>query len=314
MMTKDVSFKCKVQYSFHAICEMHNDIINEIDVIDVFVNGERVDVDNETYFTDEGITVVTNVKPCHYYVITLWKGNESNNSYKDKVYRRRRYMKRKKGPTECPRCRKGNMRDGEIQLMLSEKSFGHFKGSYCPNCGISFFDASSVNEIKQVINDLGQEPLTVDEIILAWLYGKKEPVMGAISFMKQLFLFYKEKLPEFKVLALDPHFISYHYGPYSFDIVHEWKKLREDDLIAIEGKKSSNKETFILTDEGKKVAKEIFDQLPSELKYFIPNYSRGLHELGNDGILLNVYRKYPQYTDKSKIKEKVLPRDMRGKA
>ena len=313
-MNQEASFNCRIQYSVHAICEMTNDNINEADVTKVFINGNKIEIYNETHFTDEGITVVTNVNPCHYYVITAWKKGKSNPSNKDKGYRRRRYMRRKKNPNECPRCRKGEMENGDIQLKLSDESYGTFKGSFCPNCGISFFDSSSLDDIRKVISELHQEPLTIDELILVWLYGKKEPVLGAISFMKQLFLFYKEKLPEFELLALDPHFISYHYGPYSFDIVNEWRKLREEELIIVEGKKSSNKETFRLTDEGEKVAHEIFDQLPNELKEIIPEYSRGLHELGNDGILLDVYKKYPEYTDKSKIREQVLPRGMRGKA
>ncbi len=85
-------------------------------------------------------------------------------------------------------------------------------------------------------------------------------------------------------------------------------------MIAIEGRRSSNKETFYLTREGGTEAKEIYDSLPEDLKKELPGWRRGLDELGNDGILKDVYSKYNEYTDKSKIKKQVLPYGMHGRA
>ncbi|MCK4615130.1 MAG: hypothetical protein KAU14_10035, partial [Thermoplasmata archaeon] len=101
---------------------------------------------------------------------------------------------------------------------------------------------------------------------------------------------------------------------YSFDLVESWYDLEELGLITIEGRRSTNKETFSLTRKGRLEAKRIYDSLPEDLKKELPGWRRGLDELGNDGILKDVYKKYPEYTDRSKIKDRVLPKGMHGRA
>ncbi len=61
-------------------------------------------------------------------------------------------------------------------------------------------------------------------------------------------------------------------------------------------------------------AKRIYDSLPDNLKKELPEWRRGLDELGNDGILKDVYMKYKEFTDKSKIKKQVLPTGMHKRA
>jgi hypothetical protein len=54
--------------------------------------------------------------------------------------------------------------------------------------------------------------------------------------------------------------------------------------------------------------------LPDALKEDLRSWRRGVDELGNDGILKDVYKKYQGYTIESRIKEKVLPNWARKRA
>jgi len=223
-------------------------------------------------------------------------------------------MKRRQRGKPCPRCTKAELESDLYPLELSGEVKGTFNGYGCPNCGIVFYTEEASREIKLIIEGLPSTPLEPKELCLVLLYASKEPIRGAVSFMKEAFLLFKEKLKEFDVPALSPHFISYFYGPYSFDIVEAWLDLEELDLITREGRPSTNKENFKLTNKGKQEARRIYDSLPEELKTKLPEWRRGLDELGNDGILRDVYFKYREYTDKSKIKKDVLPRGIERRA
>ncbi|PXF61938.1 MAG: hypothetical protein C4B59_01545 [Candidatus Methanogaster sp.] len=309
-------FHCELNLTLEANTEMINDDVSDTDIKESILNGEKT----ENYHGGGAIyrygviVVVADSEPCHFYVITVWKINTKKPSYKNKPYRIRRYMRRKQRGLPCPRCGKAELTYSTYPLEISGKIYGEFDGCGCPNCGIVYFSEESSKKIREVLQSLRKPVLDPKELILVLLYSSKEPIRGAVCFMKEAFLLFKEKLQEFDVPALSPNFISYHYGPYSFDIDEAWHDLEEIGLIAIEGRRSSNKETFYLTREGKTEAKEIYDSLPEDLKKELPEWRRGLDELGNDGILKDVYLKYHEYTDKSKIKKQVLSYGMHGRA
>ena len=300
----------------HAINEMINDHVSDVDIKETILNGEKTKNDHGggAKYQYGVIVVVADSEPCHFYVITLWKISNKKPSYKNKPDRKRRHMKRKQKGKPCPRCGKAELTYSTYPLELSGKIYGEFDGYGCPNCGIIYFSEESSKKIREVLQSLRKPVLDPKELSLVLLYSSREPIRGAVSFMKEAFLLFKEKLQEFDVPALSPNFISYHYGPYSFDIDEAWHDLEELGLVAIEGRRSSNKETFYLTREGETEAKEIYDSLPEDLKKELPGWRRGLDELGNDGILKVVYSKYDKYTDKSKIKKHVLPYGMHGRA
>lgn len=309
-------FSCELNLTLEANTEMLHDHVSDIDIKETILNGEKT----ENYRGggakyQYGVTVVVaDSEPCHFYVITVWKTNTKKPLYKNKPYRIRRYMRRKQKGLPCPRCGKAKLTYDTYPLEISGEVYGEFDGYGCPNCGIVFFSEESSKKVREVIQSLRKPVLDPKELSLVLLYSSKEPIRGAVSFMKEIFLLFKETLQEFDVPALSPNFISYHYGPYSFDIDEAWHDLEELGLVAIEGRRSSNKETFYLTRKGEAEAKEIYDSLPEDLKKELPGWRRGLDELGNDGILKDVYIKYPEYTDKSKIKRQVLPYGMHGRA
>lgn len=309
-------FQCELNLSLEANTEMVNDNINEIDIKETILNGPKIvntrgSGDKYQYNL---IVVIAYNEPCHYYIITVWKINSDKPAYKNKPYRRRRYMRRQQEEKPCLRCSKAEFEYGRFPLEISGKIYGEFDGYRCPNCGILFFSEESSKKVREIVSHLKMKPLDVHELILILLYASKEPIRGAISFMKEAFLLFKEKLQEFDVPALSPNFIPYYYGPYSFDIVEAWYDLEELDILSIEGRRSSTKEIFYLTENGLAQAKRIYDSLPDNLKKELPEWRRGLDELGNDGILKDVYMKYEEFTDKSKIKKQVLPTGMHRRA
>jgi len=309
-------FICELNITAHANYEMLVDNISEADVKETILNGtvtENVRGGGNKY-QFEVVVVIADREPCHFYVITVWRINKKRPEDKEKSYRRRKFMKRKQKGKTCPRCAKAELVRGNYPLELSGKRYGEFEGYGCPNCGIVFFTEESSRRIREILKGLPRRPLEPAELLLVLLYSTGEPIRGAVSFMKEAFLLFKEKLQQFGVPALSPHFISYHYGPYSFDVVESWHELKRQGLISINGRRTTNKETFSLTERGRQEAKRIYDSLPEPLKKELPEWRRGLDELGNDGILKDVYKKYPEYTDRSKIKKNVLLEGMHGRA
>jgi hypothetical protein len=114
-----------------------------------------------------------------------------------------------------------------------------------------YFSEKSLPKIREILKGFSIRPLDPTELILVLLCSSKRPVKGAISLMKASFLLFKEKLREFNVPAISPNFIPYYYGPYSFDIDQSLYSLERQGLIIIKGKRSSDKESFILTEKGK---------------------------------------------------------------
>ncbi len=295
---------------------MMSDNITDYDIKLTLLNGEKKkNKRGPGYkYQFEVIVVIADSEPCHFYIVTTWKTNNQKPSYKNKPYRRRRYMRRKKKGKPCTRCNKARLEFGKYPLEISGNIYGEYGGYRCPNCGIVYFTEESSEKIKEILAGFKIKPLDPIDLVLILLYSTDRSIKGAVSFMKESFLLFKEKLWDFKVPALSPHFISYHYGPYSFDIVEAWYHLENLGFLDIEGRKSSNKETFTLTEKGKEEAKKIYNKLPKELRRELPRWRRGLDELGNDGILRDVYSKYDEYTDKSKIRNEVLLYYMHGRA
>lgn len=167
-----------------------------------------------------------------------------------------------------------------------------------------------ISKLSQLVERLQKENkliLTVRDLILLILYAQKcRPVQSRIMLFKEIFLLYKEILEKYNgpLIIQNPKFFGYKYGPYSYEIAEALKQLYWTGIINIEGKRNTRREIFELTDKGLKEAKKIFDKLPSELQEEIVKMRIGWDQLGIDGILRYVYAKYPEYTDKSEIKDK----------
>jgi hypothetical protein len=285
------------------------------DVRETIIHGEKKRNNRGPgYIYEYGVTVViVKEKPCHCHTITVYNKEKDNNSAKDKNQRKRRYMERN-GELACPRCESADLILGPQKYELYSNVIGEYLGLHCPNCKYTCFDEKTSEEILNAIEKSEICPITSEDLVLILLGSCNKPISGAILFMKEAFLLFEQKLKESSVPVFSPNFIPYHYGPYSFDIDEAWSDLEQLGLIKIEGRRSTSKEIFSLTEEGKEEAQKILESLPENLRKELPSWRQGLDQFGNDGILLDVYKNYPQYTDRSKIKDKVLPKTMHKRA
>ena len=105
-----------------------------------------------------------------------------------------------------------------------------------------------------------------DSVILLLFARMERPIRGRTVFHKELFLMYKEVLSQddFKRLAIvDPVFVPYKYGPFSFKLSSAIASLVFSGKIKKKGRKGS--ERFSITEEGQRLAGEVLEFLPSDI-------------------------------------------------
>ena len=128
----------------------------------------------------------------------------------------------------------------------------------------------------------------LDIILLLLANGK---TVGRTMMQNQVFLAYKEILSDYSDDLL------YHpdkYGPFSELVEDSLKYLRNQGLIKVINRGEGH-QTYILTEEGKRKAEEIFKKLPDEIKNVLKNQKISWDEWDTKGILRYVCRKYPEY-------------------
>ena len=218
----------------------------------------------------------------------------------------------------CTKCREGTFEMRSIPFTVGDEVLGDFEAYVCPVCSETFFTEESSHAIQVLLETRkaeGVKILTPEEWSLILLYAQKEhPICGAIMFMKQLFLVFKEVIPRFRIPSTDFGYFSYSYGPNSTDVSGSWETLERKGDIRTVGVRSTNKEYFFLTDKGGNRARILFESLPDTLKLELAEKRHGWDNLGIRGILKRVYTDYREYTDKSKIRHKVLPNRYRRRA
>lgn len=161
----------------------------------------------------------------------------------------------------------------------------------------------SYEKANERLDDFEMKTLTITDIILILLYAQPDnPLYGRVSIMKQIFLLIKEVLKEYKIQ--DPKFIPYRFGMYSFTVGNALDNLEYSGLIVQKGKKNTKRETFGISEKGKERISRTFNSLPDELQEKIKEKRKGWDQLGYDGILRLVYQKYPEYVEKSHLKNR----------
>jgi hypothetical protein len=220
--------ECELETRDHAIDEMMDDYLDIDEVENIIINGKKIkNPRNSGWKYRLGVfEVIADWIKCHCIVITAYNWKDKNNTSEEKPHRRESYMRKEQGLT-CPRCSKAELEFGTHPFEISDKTIGEYPGLKCPNCHLTCFDKASSKQIMESLRRSKIHPLNSHELCLLLLYATDKPIQGATVFMKEAFLLFKEKLKEFDVPAISPHFISYHYGPYSFDIDEAWQTLNE---------------------------------------------------------------------------------------
>lgn len=161
------------------------------------------------------------------------------------------------------------------------------------------------------LKEIPVQKYTISDLVLLLLHSQKEtPIFGRISFFKQFFLLYQEVLSEdIRKNSMNPRFVKYNYGPYSFLVADMVEDLMHSNKISVEGRKNSKTESFSITKDGKKEARKILNNIPKNTKNKLMSDLKKRRilwdQLRNEGLLNYVYRNYPEYTSKSKIKNKI---------
>lgn len=153
----------------------------------------------------------------------------------------------------------------------------------------------------------------VQDWILALMIAQPMPVVGITSFTKQLFLVIYEFAPEHNIPTENPGFRAYKFGPYAERIEDVIIGLEDAGLIRTEGRKGAAGEYFLLTDKGKEVAERALAKLTKKQQEAFREARMDWHQLGSEGLMTYIYKKYPRMAEESLILERVLKRRRLGK-
>ena len=181
---------------------------------------------------------------------------------------------------------------------------------------------------------MGQMIKSPTDLFLLLLYAKnKEKIVGTTKLTKLLFLLVQTEV--FKKFATEFDFEGYKFGPWSTKIFDLYETLADiglvdKEIIEQEGHENDfdqNKigesnfypeekgiSVYFLTKDGEKVAGVLYDRLTNEEKKALEKIKREFNNKRLGDLIEFVYKKYPIYTTKSIIKERVLPEKSAEKA
>jgi len=183
------------------------------------------------------------------------------------------------------------------------------------------------------------------DILLLFLYSpginKKlnEPIVGRTKLVKSLFLFKEEVLPHFKSgTSINEEnfykFFAWDFGPFSKEIyddvtffilndfikvadseqeplpeaVEEWNKWIDNTGVDLDSSMVTEyqEEEFTLTEKGEIFARNLYDSLSSTQKKLLNEFKSRILSTPTRAIIRYVYKRYPELTEKSKIKDKIF--------
>lgn len=179
-----------------------------------------------------------------------------------------------------------------------------------------------------------------DYLLLLLYINNKEPIKGAVRLTKMMFLFNMQIAPALKKKGLDseklPDFIAYNYGPFSKDLYEQIDFFSGIDFICVrdlseteemshvdnivekefidecyedeeETKSENNYREYSITDTGSGyVEQNILTQITEQQLGLLGQYKQKITEMTLKQLLNYVYTRYPEYADKSLIKDEVL--------
>jgi predicted transcriptional regulator len=176
-----------------------------------------------------------------------------------------------------------------------------------PNKGIETYSDGTViydyEQAKIIMNELKPKKHAVTDCILLTLYAQPDkPIFGRVLMIKEVFLLMKEILNESEIQ--DPKFVPYRLGMYSFTVGNALTNLEYSGYLERKGKKNTKLEQFELTEKGKEYISKIWKTLSLITQETAKEKRKGWDQLGYDGILRLVYQKYPEYKEKSCLKDR----------
>ena len=138
-----------------------------------------------------------------------------------------------------------------------------------------------------------------DFVLLLLNSNGNQEINGKLYFQKEMFLVVKEIYPD---LDVELKFEPYQYGSYSKKQLALLDNLESESLINIQN--HNNTCTYSITEKG--IGEIEISQFNDEIIEKMQNLKINSNNLGYKGLLHYVYFNYPKYTEKSKIKNKIL--------
>lgn len=179
-----------------------------------------------------------------------------------------------------------------------------------------------------------------DYLLLLLYINGKEPIKGSVRLTKMMFLYNEQIVPVLKRNGLEseklPEFIAYNYGPFSKDLYEQvdlftgigFMQVRDlneneemsgvDNIVEKEfvdecyeddeeTKSENSYREYCITDIGSGfVESELLGKLTSSQLGLLRQYKKKITEMTMKQLLHYVYTRYPQYAEKSLIKDEVL--------
>lgn len=185
-----------------------------------------------------------------------------------------------------------------------------------------------------------------DYLLLLLYLNNKAPILGAVRLTKMMFLFNEEVVPALGNDTIDklPDFIPYDFGPFSKDIyeqvelfknirfinvvdinsiedmdeVDDWEEspyidelyqneYYEKESNSFEKNKDNKLMKYSIAQLGiKYIESNILPKITPEHLTLLQRFKDKINTVSIRQLLHYVYIKYPDYTDNSKIKERVL--------
>jgi uncharacterized protein YwgA len=142
--------------------------------------------------------------------------------------------------------------------------------------------------------------LTVPGLILLILYIG--PIRGRTKLQKEVFLAWHEVFGEY--FAIDPIFHPDQFGPYSQLVVDTQAFLKSKNEIRVISRGEGH-QTFVISEKGKSTLKKelVHSDMPEKLIRTLKEKKTDWDEWTAKGIMRYIYRNYPYYGIKARIKE-----------
>lgn len=187
---------------------------------------------------------------------------------------------------------------------------------------------------------MSKKILGADYLLLLLYLNDKESIKGAVRLTKMMFLFKEQIVSTLKKVGLEsdklPDFIAYNYGPFSKDVYEQielfsgigFVKTKDlyskeemsdiDDVVETEFigecymdeaelKNDNNYWEYCIGDQGVGfVESELLPDLTEDQLEVLRAFKKKITDMPIKQLLYYVYSKYPDYTEKSLIKDEVL--------
>lgn len=157
--------------------------------------------------------------------------------------------------------------------------------------------------------------------------GGKDPqgYLEGVTRLEKLVFLLERETPVRDWLTENADFRSHKFGPFSSKIYQAADTLAAADMIRDSAKKADTSEdtweaanvlldevdpyttrTFELTEQGQRYYNALLSELPATAEDTLANFKRRFGKLPLRQLVRYVYERYPEFTDKSEIRDQIL--------